>query len=519
MIDLRWKSPGPVAGQFMQSMAMVQAIQGPIGGGKTSTVFMKNIQLATRQRPSPRDGVSYYKLCVVGIDYRRLWKGTIPSWWEWMPKDQGNWTGTTDGPATHVINLTLGDGRKVMLTVDFVGIGDNKAEDVLRGYQPTAFLLNEADLLAEDVFTYCLGRAGRYPRALDGGPSWRGVMMDFNAPEADSWVERRVVHADLDEQVVKIIEEALAEARLEGSQVDGIVEYFCQPGGLDPNAENLENLPPKYYELQMAGQPQWYIDRMIHNKTGFSRDHKVIWPEYNDRIHCASASIEPVRGLPISIGVDAGGTPAGTVGQTMPNGQHRVLAEITTDPNSFTGPKNFAQAFNRLLKERFEGFKISHATGDPSSAFGGDEEDVFWLRTVSDVMEVHFRPASTNALAPRFEVIRRPLTQLIDGDQPAYVISPDCKVLRRGLANKYRFRKRQIQGVNAYQDKVDKTDESHVCEAEQYRMLGCSDYSAVLGRGIERARSGVRQSHYITDDTSPQEVQRLLRDMNGGDHL
>jgi len=518
MIDLRWKSPGPVASAFMGSKALVQAIQGPIGGGKTSTVFMKNIHLAARQRPSPRDGVSYYKLCVVGIDYRRLWKGTIPSWWEWMPKTEGNWTGTTDGPATHVIPMTL-NGQNILLTVDFVGIGDNKAEDVLRGYQPTAFLLNEADLLSEDVFTYCLGRAGRYPRAIDGGPSWRGVMMDFNAPEADSWVERRVVHADLDPQVVGIIEKALKAAREEGSQIDGIIEYFCQPGGLDPNAENVENLPPGYYELQMAGQPQWYIDRMIHNKTGFSRDHKVVWPEYSDRRHCASAPIEPVKGLPLSIGVDAGGTPAATIGQQMPNGQHRVLAEVTTDPSAFTGPKRFGEALNKVLKDDFGGFKVGHATGDPSAAFGGDEEDQAWLNTLTDVTQIGFRPAQTNALTPRFEVIRLPLVANIDGDTPAYVISPRCKVLRKGLANGYRFRKRQVSGVEAYQDKVEKNEWSHVCEAEQYRMLGCSDYSAVLGRGLDRKNRGVRQTHYITDDTPPEEVRRLIGRMNESDYL
>ncbi len=498
----------------MASRAFIQGIQGPIGSGKTSCALMKFIHLAIAQRPSTKDGIRYFKACVVHQNYRQLWRSTIPSWWKWMPQDQGEWVGGKDGPATHTIIFKLQGVGKINFVIDYVAIGDNRAEDVLRGYEPTVFLLNEADLLGEDVLTFAIGRAGRFPRQDDGGPSYWGVMLDFNAPEADNYVETRIINP-MDEELMEKVRAAfeLAVAEMPDSshiKMDVKVDYFCQPGGFEPGAENLQNLPPGYYFLQMIGQPDWYIQRMINNKTGYSRHGKVVWPEYNDRIHCASEDLEPVPGIPLSLGADAGGTPAGTIGQRMPNGQHRVLDEITTPDDEFTGPTRFGEAFNDLLKERYDGFKIGDATGDPSAAFGGDEDDLAWLRELSKKMKINWRPAPTNALTPRFDVIRKPLGKMIDGTYPAYMISPRCKKLRKAFGNGYFFKKREAGGTTSYAPQPEKNEWSHVAEAEQYRMLGTSSYSAVLGRGKDQDRGRFQQTHAITDDTPAGEVSRLM---------
>lgn len=520
---IRHNSPGPVADAFMQSRAFVDAIQGPIGAGKTSTVLMKLIRLAAAQSPSPRDGVRYFKACVVHQNYRQLWRSTIPSWWKWMSQDTGKWEGGRDGPASHEIKFDVQGAGRIHFKIEFVAIGDNRAEDVLRGYEPTVFFLTEADLLSEDVFTFALGRAGRYPAMADGGASYWGVQMDFNAPEADSWIESRIIMPQ-DAAIMARIREAfdravLARANASDITVEADVRYFCQPGAFEPGAENLHNLPPGYYDLQMLGQPDWYIQRMIHNKTGFSRHGKVIYAPYNDRLHCSPARIEPVKGLPITLGADAGGTPAGTVGQKMPNGQNRVLAEITTPDDEFTGPVTFGEKFNELLKDRFDGFAIDAATLDPSATFGGDQNNLAWANDLARVMKINWRPAPTNALTPRFGVINNNLTRLIDGVHPAYLISgPDCPILRKACANGYRFKARQIGGAVTYADQPEKNRWSHVAEAEQYRMLGTTSYSAVMGRGADRDRENfaMRQAEAITDDTPQGEVARLLGGHSGG---
>ena len=177
---------------------------------------------------------------------------------------------------------------------DFVAMGEHRAEDVLRGYQPTMFYLNEGDLLAEEVLTFARGRAGRFSRMADGGPSWHGVIMDMNAPDEDSWAYDKLILN-----------------RPRG------YEHFVQPSGFSPKAENQKNLPPGYYQRASQGEPDWYVDRMLRNKSGFSRKGKPVWPEYNEELHVARAPLEPVRGRSLLVGVDAGGTPAAGFWQRM----------------------------------------------------------------------------------------------------------------------------------------------------------------------------------------------------------
>lgn len=473
---------GPVAQQFMDSQAMVQGIQGPVGSGKTSCSLLKGgIYLGAMQPPNPH-GVRKIKLAVIRDTYRNLWRSTIRSWWKWVPQDMGVWRGGQDGPAVHEVALALPDGSRLEAIYEFGAIGDLDAETFLRGYEPTAFLLNEADTQAEDVFTHARSRAGRYPSMSEGGPRWHGVLMDFNAPEFDSWLFHRLID----------------EAASEGNE--GKFAYFCQPGGLDPNAENRHNLPPGYYEEMMRGQPQWWIDRFIHNKFGFARDGMPIWPEYKDRVHCAAEPFAPREDLPIRLGIDGGGTPAAVLGQMMPNGQRRMFDEVVAPKNTFTGPKTFAKMVSLHLDRLYHGLEVDRGCCDPSCAYGGDENNRAWLNEFMAESGIRCVPASTNALTPRFEAVRHSLTSFIDVDTPGFLLSPRCKMLRKAMANGYRLKKLNITGVERYKEEPDKNEYSHVAEAHQYFELGCTDYSAVLGRRADRDKVRVKQSHAVSED-------------------
>jgi hypothetical protein len=170
-------------------------------------------------------------------------------------KTAGEWNGAENGPAKHVTTFQLPDQTKVLFQIDFIAIGENAVEDVMRGYEPTAFFLNELDLLAEDVLTYARGRVGRYPDMEEGGPSWYGILADCNAPERTSWLYQNIF-----------------------TNTPPDVLLLRQPSALSEDAENISNLPPGYYTKQLANQKQWYIDRMIKNKPGASRDGKPVIP-------------------------------------------------------------------------------------------------------------------------------------------------------------------------------------------------------------------------------------------------
>lgn len=477
-INLAYEAPGPIAEAFLCSTARVQAIMGPIGSGKTGANLLKHVYNALAQRPSTRDGIRKYRLCVVRDTYRQLWQSTIKSWWRWVPRELGTWTGEKDGPATHVIRFRPDDNILIELIVDFVAIGEHKVEDVLRGYEPTAFYINEADLCAIEVLHFARGRAGRYPTMDEGGPSWWGVTLDLNAP-------------DIDSELYKL----LFEDRPEGFEV------FIQPGGRDPQAENLKNLPPGYYADQASGQPDWYIRRMIDNKPAPSRGGKPVHPEFNDLRHVASTPLQFVRGLPLRLGLDAGGHPAAAFCQHMPNTQWRGIDELLAEGG--TGPRRFGDDLNARLKELAPGLRREdiEAFCDPSAAFGADKKagEDNWIEIVEKHTGLRIRAAPTNKMIPRREAQRIHLVRTVDGTQPGFVLSPKCKAWRKALNSGFRYRRLNVPGDTRYSDEPEKNDSSHIAEAGEYALLGGDAYAEVMGRRRQGEQQH-RQTTAITDD-------------------
>ena len=468
----------------MASTARVQILNGPIGSGKTTTALMKGIGLARRQRASTQDREAYggqmlpvrkFRLCVVRDTYRQLWKTTLPSWFKRVPRDVGEFVGSENAPARHDVTFIPGDGTAVRLSVDFIAIGENAAEDVLRGYEPTAFYLNEADLLSREVFTYAFGRTGRYPDMSEGGPTWHGVLMDANAPEETSWLFEDMFRPSAD------------ELRAAG------VELFRQPSGLSPQAENLDNLPAGYYTAQAAIQPAWYVARMIENKPGYSRAGKPVYPEFNDALHVPGSALAPVPGLPLILGLDAGLNPACAATQRLPNGRRLVLGELVAETG--TGPLRFSDSLNQWLNERFPNVRTIIAYADPSAAYGADVRggEQSWIEIVGERTKLRVRAAPTNKLIPRLEAVRRPLTRLIDG-QPGFQLSPTCKVLREGFNSGYRYRKRQGTETD-FDDVPDKNKFSHPHDALQYAMSGDGEDAEIRERGAARWQELQRVQH------------------------
>jgi hypothetical protein len=247
----------------------------------------------------------------------------------------------------------------------------------------------------------------------------------------------------------------------------GRVDLFKQPSGFSPHAENTENLPPGYYENQKSGQPDWYIARMLENKPGYSRAGKPIYPEFHDELHVSRATIKPVMGIGLRIGLDAGLSPAAAITQRMPSGQRRILAELVSEPG--TGPKRFGRNLVQLLQERFPGFRDIKGYADPSAAYGNDKDDgeLSWIEIVSAETGIEILAAPTNALIPRLEAVRMPLTMMIDG-APALLLDPSCVMLREGFNSGYRFRKLPGTDIERYSEEPDKTAHSHPHDALQY---------------------------------------------------
>lgn len=475
-----WTPPGPVAARFMACNASVPLINGPVGSGKTSAALMKGIQFGSMQRPSTLDGITRkFKYCVVRDTYRQLWKTTIPSWWTWINKKHGHWSGAKDGPASHEINLPQADGTMLEFKIEFVAIGEHSAEDILRGYEPTGFYLNEMDLLAEDAYTYAVGRAGRYPPMREGGPSWHGVVGDFNAPELDTWLHEMTLDVP------------------EG------VEIFRQPGGRAEGAENIANLPPDYYKKQIALNRKYpnYIKRMIDNEAGYSNKGKPVYANFSHETHVAKTVLEFLPGYRLEVGLDADLHPAAVFFQVLPNGKKRVIGELV--PGRM-GPTNFSRLLVDEIKREYPQaqWEDIRCHCDPSAANGGDGEDVSWLDKVREKTGLKIIPAHSNTLSARLDPIAESLLRLIDGVEPEFQVSPKCKIIIKGFNGGYRYSK--ITGSNSrFGDKPEKNDYSHPHDALQYVVMSVKGSTAVSSYVKQRREQNTtRRTAILSGDGS-----------------
>lgn len=473
VLNINWKSPGPVSSRYMRELKEVNLLNGPIGAGKTRTVFVKAIRLAMAQMPSTKDGVRKFKLCVVHANYRQLWRSTIPSFHKMIPRSAGDWTGAENGPAKFILTFRLADQTRVMLQIDFLAIGENAVEDVMRGYEPTAFFLNECDLLAEEVYEYARGRAGRFPDMDEGGPSWYGVLGDCNAPEYTSWLYQNIF-----------------------KNVPDWVLLLRQPSALSPAAENVSKLPPGYYEKQMKGQQDWYIKRMIENVPGYSRAGKPVYGEFSDALHYADRELEPIPGIPLRLGLDGGGSPAAAIGQKMDNGAWRILDEIVCEQG--TGAIRFGRMIAQLLLDRYPGWRVVKGWADPSSSYGADKKfgEKSWREIVEVEAGIRIDDAPTNELLPRLEAVRRPLTMLLDG-KPALLLSSRCPVIHEGFNTGYQYKKMNVPGAIRYDEMPDKGKFSHVMNGVEYLLSAGGEDLEIRGRKADMglARRGATHEH------------------------
>ncbi len=220
--------------------------------------------------------------------------------------------------------------------MQFGAIGDANIESYIKGYEISLGWMNECDLLDERVPGLFLQRTGRYPpmkeihplelKRLKGvvdqqlaalgvalGPDEpalpRCVWGDMNPPDIGHWSYKRCV------------KEKAAGYRL-----------YKQPSGLASNAENRAGKPRAAYELEARTQNPYDKRRYVDGEFGYARDGEPVYPEFREAEQVADQPLTPVPGIPIGLGLDAGGSPACGIGQFLPNGQMRMLREIATTP-------------------------------------------------------------------------------------------------------------------------------------------------------------------------------------------
>lgn len=458
-LEVSYKPPGPVAKAFMRDDAsFVRGIMGPFGSGKSTACVMDILRRAGNQAVG-KDGKRHTRWAVVRNTYPELRTTTIKTWHQWVPPSIGRWVDT--GPPTH--HVREGD---IDLEVIFVSL--DRPQDVakLLGMELTGAWIDEAREVPKAVVDGLTGRVGRFPSHEMGGCTWAGIIMSTNPPDNDHWW-------------YKLAEEEHPEGWA----------FYKQPGGRDPAAENVEHLPERYYERQVAGKDPDWVKVYVDGDYGFVRDGKPVYPEFRDSLHVREFDL--VQGWPIYVGIDFGLTPAAVFGQRSPMGQWRWVDELVTED---MGAKRFAELLRGRMHDAFPGMEFASITGDPAGE-GRAQTDETTPFQILQAAGVQARPAPTNDWTKRRESVAACLSRLIDGE-PGLLVHPRCRVLRKAMAGGYHYRRVQVTGEERYRDQPEKNSYSHVAEAGQYMLVGAGEARTLVKRQDRPYRTGLARMQY-----------------------
>lgn len=489
----QYEPPGPVGAAFIKSKGPIDLIMGPGGSGKTVASVVKGPRLAGAYCAVDKNGWVRVKTLCVRETYRSFAATALASWYNMFPVAHP-WThnheGGQDRPVKHTLRFQVQRGWDVLnveYTMETGAIGDNNLEEFFKGYEITLGWGNECDLLPENAMPLMLQRTGRFPPldelatseverlSRDGREMMK--LMDLELEDPNEIVLNRIVWGDYNPPDIDNW-----AVRIPITEKQPGYNHFHQPSGLAHDAENRKGKPRSSYQVEAATtKDKQLVRRMVHSLPGYAKDGTPVYEDdFDEQLHKADQTILPVPQLGLTIGMDAGGSPAATIGQFMPDGQNRCLAELATKPG--TGPTRFANALLELLMRRFPGIPIIGAWADPSSWYGGDSAtgELNWIKTVQGILRFPIMPAPSNEPGIRQEAVRWYLEGRIDGRTQRYQIDPSCRYLIAGFAAHFKLTKQATAGATNSMEVV-KNQYSHVHDAEQYRCLGFRGLAAVIG--------------------------------------
>jgi len=431
----------PTVAKYIKSDMFVSLIVGAIGSGKTLGSIVRWQKLIHEQEPSD-DGIRYTRTVVVRNTYTELRDTTIKSFQGWfgdtLKISWGNLSATYIHDDVHAEilfrSLDKPDDMKKLLSLEI-----------------TYAYLNELRELPREALENVTSRLGRYPAMSSGvGATNPCCWADSNACDNEHWMYKKFLENRPDNHVIFIQPPAILE-----------------DGEVNPEAENLDNLPYEYYRGFIKGKSQDWIDVMIRCKFIPLSNGKPVYPEYNDRFHCIPHDklSPPDKLRPLVIGGDNGRTSAILIGQVDQFGRLVVFDELISND---IGSAEFGLIVANHLKMNYEGFKHEIYL-DPAANSRTQLDDrtqvMVWPNEGLSV-----RTASTNKPSVVIEAVKKKLNTIIQGF-PSLTVSDKCTHIRKALGGSYQYKRVNVSGER-YAEAPDKNSYSHVADALAYLVDG-----------------------------------------------
>jgi hypothetical protein len=251
-VRIRYVAP-PTVSRFLDSDSFIRCIVGPVGSGKSSACNLEVLTRAAAQAPL-KDGIRRTRFAIIRNTYRELQDTTRKTFEQWVPGALGDWN-----EQDFCFTMRFNDVECEVLFRALDRPGDVKK---LLSLELTGAYINECRETSKHIFDVLQTRVGRYPSVADGGCTWFGIWMDTNPWHSGHWLQE--FFRDVAKVPAKVLE------KLGLKRADQYAQLLRQPGGRDPDAENLGNLAPGYYERLCIGKDEDWIWVYVDGKDAKS---------------------------------------------------------------------------------------------------------------------------------------------------------------------------------------------------------------------------------------------------------
>lgn len=450
----------PTLTAFAQERSRWRLVLGPIGSGKTSGVFL-TLLYQTLEQPV-FNGKRLSRTMVIRNTRAQLKDSVIKTMQAITPPDNINVI-FREAELSMTVKMISPDGVPAEAHFMFRSLEDESDIQRLLSVELTWVWMSEFSEIDFKIATPAASRCGRYPSKAMGGCTHFGLVGESNFPVKDSpWYNFLEVNTPAN------------------------VSVFKQPSALTAEAENIENLPPGYYEDLIEGADPRWIQSYLSCEYPDSLLGKAVHPTFSKAKH-AGKNLRPIiigpDSPPIVIGMDAGRNPAAIFGQVQGDGRLNVLDELYE--SNMAMDEFVTRHVIPLVGRRFPGLKCVVVL-DPAGFAQGQATD---LSPAKVLMHKGFTtiPAPTNNIDPRLEAV----DNLLAADGGILIDIKQCPSLVLALMRDYLFEQNRNGKLKEVPTKAHPV--SDLADALQYLALyTTSGYAPRVGRMLRKERETAR---------------------------
>jgi hypothetical protein len=437
-MSLNYVAPRTI-GNFMASDKFVRLMVGPVGSGKSMGAIMEMLRRSCEQAPNAQ-GIRKTRWAIV--------RNTLPQIKQTCLADIQQYISPICNYrlSDSTIHVSMKDDTYGKIESEWLMIPLDSKEDQQRllSLNLTGAWVSEFREIPISIIDALAGRVGRYPSKAIVPPTWWGIIGESNPPDEDSdWYQKLEIETPPNWGV------------------------FKQPGGLDPMAENKENLPPDYYENLVANNTPDWVDVHVHANYGKSLSGQAVFRStFRPEWHVVYGGLSPSTMTPLMVAQDFGRTPAALICQVDAYGRLLVFREITS---ADMGIEKFAAEYLRPTLLRCYPGASAFVIADPA---GRDKNQTNEVSPFDALRKARFSvyAAPTNQIEPRLRAVEEYFMRASQGGPALIIDGGNCPQLVLALKSKYRYKRRQTGDLD---DKPEKTHPwSDLADCLQYAALG-----------------------------------------------